>query len=371
MKSPFLKIIICICLLSFSVNSLAFTVQSISLPLVYQHETNPRFSTSNKKSINRAIVSPQYSITTNNGADQWFSTVRISLVRTSDQNVSQDRNDPSLNLGWKHDYETGQFTVTGFFSDQSTQESEFTDSGLISSDSTKTTRILSVNWQNSITDRTTLTLVGNNTKASFQGISATGLVDYQHETSNAKLGYSLSEQTEAFTQLSYSRYKPKSSTKLQATTKSLDLGITWSLNEKASTSISVGTNEIKSNNYTTQSWQASINSSYETQRTNTRLSLLRSQSPSSTGVFSESNQFMLGWTYNLSERDTISLDTSWREDLSINGATTKQFSVNYTRELSLSWDFRLIAEHKVRKDKLTNANSSSIMASIVYKLQDF
>ena len=370
MNSTFLKLIIGICLVSLSLNSIAVTVQSISLPLVFQHETNPRFSTSDQNSINRVTLTPQYSITSKNAANQWFSTARLSLVRTSDQSLSQDRNDPSLNVGWIHDYETGQFSVTGFLSEQSTRESEFTDSGIISGDNTKSTRTLSASWQNSLTERTSLTLGGNYTKASFQGI-ATGLVDYQNETSYAKLSYLLNEQTEAYTQISYTQYQPQGSTSLQAKTKSADVGITWTLNETTSTSISVGTNETISNNSTSQSWQASINTRYATLRTNSVLSLSRSQSPSSTGVFSESNQFRFGWTYNLSEIDNLMLDFSWRENLSFNNTITTQFSGNYTRELSLSWDFGLTVDQKSREDKLTNANSSSIMAKIIYKLPDY
>lgn len=357
-------------LVSLTANTFAATSQSLTLPLSFAHETNPLYSTSNKRSINRITLTPQYSIASNKGSNQWMSTASLNLVRTSDQSISQDRNDPTLNLGWTHDYETGQFSVKGLLNDQSTQVTEFTDSGLISGDNTKKTRTVSVNWRNSLTERTSLTLGGNITNASFHGVVTTGLVNYKNESSNGKLSYALSEQTDVFTQLTYSRYLPENSTNT-SNSKSVNLGFTWTVSEKINTTVSVGANETESGNSSNESWQASVNSNYATPRTNTQFSLSRSVAPSSIGSFIESNQLALGWSYSLTERDNISLNMSWRENLSTNKTITNQISANYAKELNLSWDFRLTTAHNSKEDKLTNVSSNSIMASIVYKLQDF
>lgn len=358
-----------LCLFSLSANTFAAVIQSLTLPLSFSHETNPRYSTTNEQSISQTTLTPQYSISSNSGANRWFTTASLSLVRTSDQDIRQDRDDPSLNLGWTHNYETGQFSVTGLANEQSTQVSELSDSGLISGDNTKKTRTVSINWSNSLTDRMSLSLGGGATKATYHGAATTGLVNYQSESSNAKLSYSLSDQTEVFTRLAYSLQKPE--TGESSNTKSISLGLTWTVSEKINTSISAGANETENDNSSTQSWQASISSNYATPLTNTQLSLSRSQTPSSTGSFNESNQLALGWSYSLTERDNIAFNVSWRENLSANNTQTKQFSASYSKELSLSWDFRLSATHNTREDKLTNVSSRSIMANITYKLPDF
>ena len=372
MMSSSLKLIIAILLLVISVNVLAATVQSLTLPLTLGYESNPQFLVNNKKSINRVTLNPGYSITSTQGANQWFTNASLSLVRTSDQTISQDRNDPSLNLGWKHDYETGQFGVTGFLNEQSTRVSEFTDSGLVSGDNTKKTRTLSVNWLNNLNDRTSLTLTGAATNVTFDGLATAGLVDYRNESINTTLSYTLSEQVETFVQYTYSRYIPEDVNSNSSEINSADLGVTWQVNEKLNIITSAGLNEIKSENNTNEkSWQASLSAQYTALRTNSYFSLSRSQSPGSTGSLNESNRFAVGWSYKLSERDNLALDFSWRQNLTLNKTETKQFSANYTRELSLSWDFRMSAEHKARDDKLTNVSSSSIMASLIYKLPDF
>lgn len=357
-------------LFSFSAVTSAAVIQSLTLPLTFSYETNPLYSTTNQQLISRTTVTPRYSMSSNSGANQWTSSASLNAVRTSEQSISQDRNDPSLNIGWAHNYETGLFSVTGLLNDQSTQVTEFTDSGLIAGDNTKKTRTVSVNWRNSITERTSLAFGGSLTNASFHGVTTTGLVNYKNESSNAKLSYALSEQTDVFTQFAYSRYLPENSTST-SNTKSVNLGFTWTVSEKINTTVSIGANETENNNNVSESWQVSINSNYATPRTNTQFSLSRSLAPSSIGSLSESNQFALGLSHSLTERDNISLNMSWRENLNANKTITNQISANYAKELNLSWNFRLTAAHNSREDKLTNVSSSSIMASIIYKLPDF
>ena len=372
MISFFLKLITAICFFGLVTNSYAAVVQSITIPISVGYESNPIYSSSNEQSISRVTATPSYSITSEQGPNQWFSNASFSFIRSSDQTISQDRNDPTLNLGWKRNYETGQFGITGLLNDQSTRVSELIDSGLVSGDNTKNIRTLSANWLNNISDRTSLTLSSSATVISFSGQTTTGLVDSRNESFNAKLGYTINEKLQNFIQISASNFKPEGASSLESKTKSVDLGIIWNASEKLNISASIGSNEVQSgNNVKNENWQAGISTQYITLRTNSNLGLSRSQSPSSTGRVNETDQLTADWSYNLSERDNFALGLTWGQNLTLNKTKTKQFSANYTRELSLSWDFRLSAEHKAREDPLTNTSSSSIMASIIYKLTDF
>ena len=373
MMKYFLKLATIVLLMGLSVNLFAVTVQALSIPMSVGYESNPRYFTSpNEQSINRLSLTPRYSIRSEQGPNEWFSNASFNFVRSSDQSVSQDRDDPSLNFGWKHDYETGEFGVTGLLNDQSTRVSEFNDSGIVSGDNTRKTRTLSVSWQNSLTERTSLDLSGSVSNVKFEGLSRAGLMNYQNELSNAKLSYSFNDQVETFTRLSYSNYKPEGNTNPNSETKSIDLGLTWVASEKLNFSLSAGANEIKrGTTAANKSSQASFSTRYTSQRANTSLSLSKSLLPSSTGSVSEINQVVISWGYSLSPRDNIALDYSWRQNLALNKLETTQLSVNYTRELNLTWDFRLSANSKSRDDKLTNVSSHSIMATIIYKLADF
>lgn len=371
-----LKFILSMFFLCVVTNTFAVIQQSFALPLMYEYESNPRFSVTDEQSINRVILVPAYSITANQDTEQWFATANLYLEQSSDQTISQDRNDPSLNIGWSHDYETGQFGVTALLNNQSTRVSEFADSGIVSGDNTRKTRSLSVNWLNTLSDKTTLTFNGNATNVTFDGLVTTGLVDYRNESINATLNYTLSEKIEIFSQLSFSRYTPEDVNSLNSETKGINLGLIWNVNEKFNMTASAGTNETKSesniqNTSNNKSWQALLNMHYTTVRTNSHLSISRSQSPGSTGSLNETNQLAAGWTYNLSEQEEISLEATWGQNLTLNKTETKSLSANYTREISLSWDFRISAIHRNRDDILTSASSNSIMASVIYSLPEF
>ena len=364
-------------ILSFSIttNTFAATVQSLTLPLMFEYESNPLFSPSDEQPISRVILVPNYSVRVNQGAEQWSAVASLRLEESSDEAISQNRNDPSINLGWTHDYETGQFGATALLSDQSTRVSEFTDSGLLSGDNTRKTRSWSVNWLNNLSDRTSLRFDGAVSNVMFDGLNTAGLVNYRNESIDATLNYTLSEQMEIFSQLSFSRFKPEDTSSLNSETKGFNIGLTWNVNEKFNITSSVGASEIKSENNNQiskqQNWQAMLNMQYATLRTNSHLSLSRSQSPGSTGSINETNQLAAGWLYNLSEKEEIALNISWRQNLTQNKTETKSLAAIYTRQISLSWDFSLSATHRNRDDGLFSVSSNSAMVSIIYNLSDF
>lgn len=376
-SAHWLKLSMAVLLLPVATNSFAETQQSLSLPLTFEHETNPRFSNINEQPINRVSFTPNYSLVVSNGTEQLSAAASLRMERSSDQTISEDRNDPSLNLGWQHDYETGQFGATALILDQSTRVSEFTDSGLVGGDNTRKSRSLTVNWLNSLSERTSLTLAGDATDVTFNGEMITGLVDYKNESMLARFSYTHNEKAETFTQLSIARYKPEDGNNTTSQTISFDIGVTLNVNERINMTARAGINGTKvesdiQNASNNNNWQASLNMQYATLRTNSHLSISRNQLPSSTGTLSETNQAAASWTYNLSERDNIGFDLNWSENLSLNKTITKYFSANYTKAFSLSWDLRLSAVHRSRDDNISSvASSTSVMASIIYNHPNF
>ena len=108
-----------LCLIVSS-NTYAVTQQSLTLPITLEYDSNPRFSVTNEQSVRRYSLTPEYSFSVTQGIDEWFATAGLHLEQSSDQTISQDRTDPSLKIGWTHNYETGKFEVAAFLQDQST-----------------------------------------------------------------------------------------------------------------------------------------------------------------------------------------------------------------------------------------------------------
>ena len=341
--------------------------QSLSLPLSVDYESNPRLSETNKQSVRRTQLTPDYSLTATDGNDQFFTKLRLRIERSSDTSISSDREDPSIDLGWKHEHETGQFGLTAHFDKQSTRLSELEDTGQISNDNTRKSRSLSANWGNALSERYSLNLDANITKVSFDN-AGSGLNDYRNKSVSAQLGYSLNEQTETFARLSFSRFEPVSTG--TTNTKSLDVGATWTISERFNLSGSVGINDT-SGASNESGWQAMLDMSYITARTRSSLGISRTRAPSSAGVVNESNQLRAGWTYNLSERNDIGVDLNWRENLSTNTSQTLRLGANFTHQLSPAWDLRVSAQRLNRDDDISDASSNTVTATLVYKLTDF
>lgn len=341
--------------------------QALSLPVSVEYESNPRLSETDRQSVRRTLLTPDYSLTATDGTDQWFARLRLRIERSSNTAISADREDPSIDLGWNHAHETGQFGLTAHFDKKSTRLSELEDTGQLTNDNTRRSRTLSANWSNALSERYTLNLNASLNKVSFDG-AGSGLNDYQDKSISAQLGYSLDAQTDTFARISLSRFEPVSgsSTKIR----SLDIGATWALSERINITGSAGVND--SSGATTESgWQARFDMSYLTERSHSNLGLSRTRSPSGAGVVNESNQLQAGWRYALSERDNVGVNFNWRENLSTNTGKTLRLGANYTRQLSPSWDFRVSAQRLKRDDDVSNAFSNTLTATLVYKLTDF
>jgi hypothetical protein len=355
--------------LCFPASASAVTWQhSVTLPLSLEYETNPRLSEDNRQSVRRTILQPDYSLTGTQGTEQWFARAKLNIERSSDTSISADREDPLIDLGWVHEYETGQFGLTAHFDKRSTRLSEFEDTGLLVEDNTRRTRSLAVEWRNALSDRYSLAVNADITKVTFDEATA-DLNEYRNEAISAQLGYSLDEQTESFARLSLSRFDPDTASS-ETDFRSLAIGITRSLNNRFSISGSAGINDT-SGASNESGWQAMLDMEYLTERTRSQFSLSRTRSPSGAGVINEANQVTAGWTYGLSEWADIGVDVNWRENLDANPGQTILLRANYNRQISRHWDFRLSAQHRNRDDEIINASSNSLTASLIYKLTDF
>ena len=359
-------------IITSAANINADVIQSLNLPFTLEYESNPQLASTNEQSISRAVLTPKYSLKLNKDADQWHTDVSVRIERSSDQKIRQDRQDPSLSAGWQHSYETGYFGLTGSLKEQTTRLNETAESGL-SGDNTQRAESFSANWLNTLNERSSLTLGSSVSNVSFKGIDTTGLIDYKNESVNARYGYSLNDKMEVFSNIGFTQYTPETSNAEISKTKSLDIGLQWKAAEKLNMTVSVGGNETAKDNQQSsdQSWQGSLNLQYETQRTNSQLAISKSKKPSSQGDINDVGAVNASIGYSLTEKQNINFGVNWVQNKTQNNSETKQYSVNYTQQISLLWDFSFSAIHKTRNDNQSKASSDSVMAGIVYRLPEF
>ena len=352
----------------FPFNAFALNVQqSLTLPFSIEYETNPRLASTNTESVRRQTLKPSYTLTAMQGNEEFTVDVGFNIERSSNQSASADREDPSLGLAWTHAYATGQFGLTGNFSEQSTRTSEFNDTGIVANNNTRQTRSLGGNWNTELNDRYSLSINADVTKVEF-GSTTGSLSDYDNKSISAQLNYSFNERLSPFARISISRFEPVNSS--STSFRSIDVGTEWLISENFSFNTSLGINETGGSNGTS-GWQADINTTYETEKSQITAGLSRSRAPSGSGVIRESNQLNAGWSYSLSDKATMAVDFNYRENLGVNSNDTMLFSANYTRTLSPDWDLKLSARYRNRDNNITDVSSNALTATIIYKLPDF
>lgn len=376
----FIKIIIRLMLLGIAANSWASTEQSLTLPLTFEYQSNPQFVVTGSQAVNYINFTPAYSITSSDGSDQWGANISVHMQRSSNKAISDDRADPAARLNWVHDYETGQFSIIGNSHIRSTRLSEITDSGLLYRDNTQKLSSLIMSWRNVLSERSTLTFSGSTTNVTFAGENTSGLINYTNNFISGRYDYVLTERTSVFTNLSMSRYLPKSVNNTNIDTASFDVGTVWNVNQELNLTASVGANDVRNYSATTAShnkgWQANINMQYTTPRTSSHIGVSRQIEPGSTGSVSETSQLVFGSLYHLSERDSISANVNVTENIVLNNTDikikTKTISASYNNELSSEWNFRLSATHMNRDDNTSSVvENNTVMASIIYNISGF
>lgn len=366
------KLLLGLYLISVSSGLSAEVEHTLSLPVTFEYESNPQLLTANEESVSKRVVTPTYSVSSNDERTPWNINANIRAERSSNQVISQDRDDAGVNIGLTHYYETGQLGIVGLYQEQSTRESEFSESGLVNNDNTRRSRNMTVNWLTNISDKTSLSMNGTISSVDFIGASTAGLVDYKTENINARLNYTLNDNNQIYSAVNVSYYQPNSGIGQETETRALDIGAVYNFSEQLTISAGVGVNETREENQDDENgWQANLDLQYVTLRSSSNLKFSRYLAPSSTGGLEERYLLTAGWSYSITDFDKIDFGYSWNQVQTTQKTETSVIALSYTGDLSESWNFRFSADHRIKEDNLSKADSNRVMASMIYNLTNF
>ena len=201
-----IKRLFVVSLMVISSHSEALVVlQDASVPMGVEYDTNPRMLSTNKQSIWRYIATPRYSIAAVADRNRWYSDVSLRLERSSDKNLSVDREDPNVLVGWQRDGERDRFSLIGRYNKASTRFTEFDETGVVVNDASSTTRSVAANWSRSMTERLNLSLGGQYLTTTYSGGNFT---DYSTKSLNSTLTYDFNEYERPFVQVALTDFNP-------------------------------------------------------------------------------------------------------------------------------------------------------------------
>ncbi|MES2503234.1 MAG: hypothetical protein V4545_11555, partial [Pseudomonadota bacterium] len=188
------------CALLFSIPAQALVIlQQASLPINVDYDTNLNLL-QQKQGVWRYTTIPKYSVEAVDDKNRWFSNLALTLQRSSNKNLSVDREDPSLNLGWVRELEKGAFSVTAGYDKRSSRFAQFNTNALLDVDGTSVSKTLAANFTHSLTERLRFSLGANYSKTTYTDSS---FVSSTSKTINSTVSYDLNEKMSPFVQLSF------------------------------------------------------------------------------------------------------------------------------------------------------------------------
>lgn len=344
--------------------------QSVSLPATLEHDSNLPLSATKKRDVSRLTIVPAYGLVGNYGIDELKAGLSLGVERSSDQSVSMNREDPSLQLGWRHLTETGDFSLTAKYDQVSSRHAELEETGLATADSSRKTWFLGGTWRSAITELSTLT-----TDAGYKTVRYDAGTQTNFNNISAGIGwnYTWSERIEPFLRVSVSHYDPDKATVTAATSDyyAATAGVKVKASEHLEWTAQGGRDRIVART-TNTGWQGSLAMQYRGDRYDAALNVGRSVTTSGDGGFVATNRVAGTFSYAVDERSDLGLSASWQDNKGNTPNTMQQLGAWASRELSPFWHARLYYQHKLRsEDHQPDAVGDALGVTVVYSPPGF
>ncbi len=348
-------------------------LQQVIVPFGVEYDSNTQLSPDNKQSIWRYTSTPTYTISAVDGQNRWFSSFGLRLQRSSNKEISVDREDPVLAVGWERELERGSFKLFGNYEKNSIRAVELKRTGLINSDGDQTTKSINAEWSRLLTERLTFTLGGKLLKTLY---SVGDNVDYTNYGLDSTLGYKLNEKINTFVKITYLKYKPDDNFE-DINSQNYTGGVNIEVSPSLSFSASAGWNHLSTAGNT---FIASTGFKYSVDRHAVN-GVLERFVDAGNGDSQRSERFVLAYLYQISDKSKIGSNFSFQKNsfLATNQATgplgdnkIMNLGAIYTRDISERWAMNLTAgfiRQKVSNQNAANAEIAGI--SFVYNTPQF
>jgi hypothetical protein len=364
LKKSFTNQLLVLCFVAFSSpsNALIF-VQQISVPIGTEFDTNPTLVSSRaKQSIWRYTLNPRYRVSTTDNLNRWYADAGLRIVRSSNKKITDDREDPSLDLGWDRELEKGTFGIVLHYDKASSRFTELRTDGLVDKDGSATNKSISANWSRQINEKLNLGVNSQYTKTTYVGSNFT---NSSSKSIGATLNYELNEKVSPFVNVGVTEFSPSGR---KTRSKNILVGAKVVLSPNFTISPAIG---INNQSDAGSGWIANTSFNYLGEKYMLGGSVSRNVSASAVGSFQKTDRLTVAYSYELSEKDRFGTDLSWTKNKSDFNSETKQLSGWYSREINSNWQMRLFAETKHLTNGISKANGNVIGINLTYNTPEF
>lgn len=346
--------------------ALEFTT-NFYLPTSINYDSNLQMLEKDEESVSFYNVAPRLTLV---GADE-VNTVNLDgsilFQRSSDDQVSESRRDPTVGLGWIRDFTKGQFSLSTNYNKTSTRVSELRRTGVVFTDGSAINRSINAGLSYLLTEKLNLS-----TGLGFQEIkySGAGLSDFSSKSASAKLSYLYSQQLSPYVQFSINKYQNDTNAinslvgSDTSYSRNLMVGYAYQISPQTEYSIAAGVNRVSSAG---NGWIGAASMRYAINaKSNMSGSISRSIVATGLGGFEKTDSMSINYTYDVNQSNHLGADIGWNINRALNDSRFKQINGFYSHDISNNWDVRTYAQYRTLQGGNTSANGYQVGVSLSY-----
>lgn len=359
---------------TYSGEGLAYElVKHFSLPARVQYDDNVTLSSNDEVGGFRYFLTPRFELSRLDEVNEFSVNTSLNIVRSSlSENLILDREDPRLNANWRHEFNRGDFALSGSYQRSSTRVSELERTGVVFKDGNSTRRSAGFVLNYELAERVRS---GLNLNYSKQKYDQSDLSDFSSYGSSLRLSYEYSDKLSVFSDVGFSKFsnRAQSSAVNQGKSQNLrrfSLGFDYDYTPISNMSFSIGRNSISTGE---NGWIASAQFNYEpSEYTNFNISYRRSNSGSGLGGFQSSDNINFSLNRVISNFDNVGINFFWNRNRSLNDSSSKSFSAFYNHILTPNWSTRASFSFRtVSPGNSSSASGAQLGFSAIYTLSNF
>ena len=351
---------------------------SMTVTAGVEYDSNPVMVADDERSVWRGLLTPDYQLKWKQDENEVLAKARLNLAQSSDTELSDNREDPSVSLKWTGANPRGKLWIEGAYDEAATRETELDDTGELRPDGTRTRWAVDTGWGRAITERAQLGIEVGYEDFSYD---VDTFIDYTNAKLSLRYSHLLNEEISPYFQLGASRYEPDETT---ATEDSSDeytsfAGSLWRLNELIAADFYAGAAFVDSKiDGNDTNWNGGAALTYKDEKLSGKLGYARKTTSSGAGGYEEADIVGASFSYDYSQVTRLGASTDWRNNRSTLDNDTLRVELWAGHDLAEFWSIRASWQFRqedgsrqfFQQDDQGKAEANIVMISLRYTVPE-
>lgn len=336
---------------------------NVSGALIY--DTNPLLL-EDEESVWLSRIQPNYKIQHNSEKNTQYIDLGLTLQRSTDPDISVNREDPRITVGMSHLLTNGAISATAGYLRRSTRISELSETGLVVDDGSLFNRFANLSAVYQPNARTTSTNILSYSNTTFSGSNQ--LRDFDSLSISSNLNYELNKVFSlkgnlAITEISRSTGKSYLANPM--------VGFNWLPSSDLEVDFLIGLNYVVLQGQPADTgFSTSVKVNYEAEFNSYSASYIRSVRPNGLG-FQESERLNFGFKHPFNQSTSLSGNYQLNKNRTVNDIQAHVASINFDKKLNNDWGLGLYLKNKQIERPNGNASGNIIGFTINYGFTDY